>query len=1146
VTGENGVKFGAQSVRLGGSCASAALLIVVSSACSRSSLPNPDSKQYREFVSAFYVGLAGLQTGEDVRAKEKLTKASEIAPGEPATWYNLALLSVRQQEFDPAYQDAEKGRQLAPDNSRIEQLLGSIESKRGKLPEAVGHLKRAVALDPKNVKALYALAEQTERESTPEGDAEAQKDFERLPGNVAAEVEVARLAAKRGDGASLKKALAELAADSTAWPEEARSRLAAVTESANGPNPRAAAVQASFLRNVLARVAAYRQSLDAAKTPAIFVGEPYLGFIKLPTPESSPAPVDTALTFNSSTQNAAAADWASAIALDASGKFTAISAGADGISISGGAKLPLPGHPKVADLTRFSIAAADLNYDFKTDLVIATPAGVRIYEQQTPANFTDITPGSKLPSAIVNGAYTGAWPFDVDLDGDLDIVLGSRSGEPVVLRNNGDNTFATVRPFNGINGTVAFAAADLDGDGDPDVALIDGTGALHVFNNERLGEFKERALPAGWRGRFASVVIGDVNADGMPDVVAMRDNGSVVRLSDKNYGEYWETAEIAKPAPLSPATANLLIGDFDNNGAMDIYAGDGRLFLGDAHGFTEVKGPTGITATAAVDLNDDGHLTISGVSAGKAVTAESHGTKNYKWQTIRLHAAQAHGDQRINSFGIGGEVEIRSGLLTQKQVITAPALHFGLGTHTDTDVARIIWPNGSLQAEFELHSDQSILAEQRLKGSCPSLFAWDGKRMSFIKDGAPWSPALGLHINAQKVAGISQTEEWFKIPGSRMVPRDGKYDVRVTAELWETFYIDRFAMLAVDHPKGTEVFTDERFSVPPPALKVYTVKTPQPFASATDDCGMDVSATVRDADAKYLDTFGRGKYQGVTRDHWVELGLPENAPRTGKLYLLGYGWMHPTDATVNIAMGQGSGAPPKSLSIEVPDAHGRWIVAKSDLGFLAGKLKTAVFDISDVFQPGAPRKLRLRTNMEIYWDQLSWAEGAADSQNQTTTLSMTKAELRYRGFSIIRSANSSSPETPDYNHLEGAAQKWRDLEGYYTRYGDVRELLAGADDRFVITNAGDEIRMEFTALPEPRQGLVRDFVMIGNGWIKDGDYNSTYSKTVLPLPYRAMKDYSRAPGTLEDEPAYRLHPGDWDTFHTRYITPDLFIRALRN
>ena len=572
----------------------------------------------------------------------------------------------------------------------------------------------------------------------------------------------------------------------------------------------------------------------------------------------------------------------------------------------------------------------------------------------------------------------------------------------------------------------------------------------------------------------------------------------------------------------------------------------GEVFLSGEHGFSKLPGGSGMVSADVADVNDDGRLDVVGVSSGKAVVLINHGTKNYHWQVIRTRAGAAHGDQRINSFGLGGEIEIRAGLLTEKQIITSPVLHFGLGEHTGSDLARITWPNGLVQVEFELSADQSILATQRLKGSCPSLFAWDGKQMRFIKDGAPWSPALGLHINAQKVADIHQTEEWFKIPGDEVAPRDGEYDLRVTAELWETFYIDHYSLLVVDHPSDTEVYSDERFAVPPPKLKVYATSPARPFAKAVDDGGKDVSTIVAATDQKYLDTFGRGKYQGVTRSHWVELELPNDAPHMGPLYLVGEGWTHPTDATVNIAMGQGSDSAPRGLSIEVPDSDGRWVPATADLGFLAGKLKTAVLDISNIFKPGAPRRLRLRTNMEIYWDRLAWATGVSEHRLRIQKVDLASAELKHRGFSVITEANPSSPEIPHYDQVDDTAQRWRDLEGYYTRFGDIRELLQKVDDRYVIVCAGDEMRLRFTAPPPPPRGWTRDFVMIGNGWIKDGDYNSVFSKTVLPLPYRAMRSYTAPPSTLENDPVYRMHPRDWQVFHTRYVTPEVFRTALWN
>jgi hypothetical protein len=159
-------------------------------------------------------------------------------------------------------------------------------------------------------------------------------------------------------------------------------------------------------------------------------------------------------------------------------------------------------------------------------------------------------------------------------------------------------------------------------------------------------------------------------------------------------------------------------------------------------------------------------------------------------------------------------------------------------------------------------------------------------------------------------------------------------------------------------------------------------------------------------------------------------------------------------------------------------------------------------------------------------------------------LELASADLEFRGFSEMHQANLSSPELPDYNNVVANGQRWRDMEGYFTRYGDVRELLAKIDDRMVITNAGDELRLRFAAPPAPPQGWVRDYVMVGDGWIKDGDYNSVFSKTVLPLPYHGMKDYTAAPKTLEEDPAYRLHPADWQLFHTRYVTPSHFVSEL--
>ncbi len=1134
--------------------------------CRRANLPEAGSPKYTEAVRAFYVGLAALQVGDDVRAEAKLKEATVLAPDEPAAWADLGLLYLRQRQYDLAAQNLEKARSLAADNSTLYVLLGLLESSRGNSAEAIKHYRRATELDARNLKALYALGGELEREGGEGAEAEVLRLLQRIlevqPGNLSVQLDVARLAAKRGEKETFERMMQRFAEQSGTWPPEAREQLKVLQGRAGETSDattrlRAQAVQ--FLRNVLVRVPEYRQSRLAVQDPPEILGEPFTRFLRLPAPPSNPAPPDEALTFNVEQPQGFGAGpwgWGGALSLSSEAAPALVFVNGREAQLTGGIKLQFPGGANAVLPSPHAVAGLDFDYDFKTDLALAGEGGFRLYRQESPTAFVDVTATTKLPATVTGLAASGVWAADIEADGDLDIVLGAIEGAPVVLRNNGDGSFAEQRPFEGVNGLRDFVWADFDGDGDPDTAMLNREGKLFAFTNERTGQFRARVVPE-IDGPEVALGVADVNGDGRFDLLVLNSYGPLFRYSDKDEGGGWETAEVllvteALTWPLDVGL-RLFAADLDNNGAIDLLisgAPGTSAWLGDASGnFKPLKLPDAVARArtlSVADTDGDGRLDLAGVTAdGGAFKAAARGSKDYHWQVIRPRAANATGDQRINSFGVGGEMEIRSGLLVQKQLIEGPIVHFGLGEQTGADVVRVVWPNGSVRAEFELKADQAVLAEQRLKGSCPSLFAFDGKEMSFVKDCAPWSPAIGLRINNYQTLKVAQIEEWVKIQGRQLAPREGFYDLRITAELWETFYLDHYALAVVDHPKGTEVFVDERTSNVPPALKVYTVNSPRGFAAARDDAGKNVSEIVAVRDGQHLDNFGRGTHQGVTREHFVELELPEDAPREGPLWLVAHGWLHPTDASINVALSQGSKAPPKGLSLEVADGRGGWRAARADLGFPAGKNKTILVDLAGVFRAGEPRVLRLRTNMEIYWDALEWATGAGDTRTKIERLDPSTADLRFRGFSEMRQADSSSPETPDYNRLASTGQRWRDLVGYYTRFGDVRELLSKVDDRIVITNAGDELLLRFPERPAPPEGWARDYVLIGNGWIKDGDYNSEFSKTVLPLPSRDREYYTTPPTRLEDDPVYRRFPEDWQTFHTRYVTPRSFGEALR-
>ena len=85
-----------------------------------------------------------------------------------------------------------------------------------------------------------------------------------------------------------------------------------------------------------------------------------------------------------------------------------------------------------------------------------------------------------------------------------------------------------------------------------------------------------------------------------------------------------------------------------------------------------------------------------------------------------------------------------------------------LGTRKATPVIRFVWTNGTFQNEITAPLSSVLQFEQRLSGSCPFLFSWDGEKMVFVADFL-WSAPLGMYINGQNKGGTTQTTDWVKV-----------------------------------------------------------------------------------------------------------------------------------------------------------------------------------------------------------------------------------------------------------------------------------------------------------------------------------------------------------------------------------------------
>ena len=834
--------------------------------------------------------------------------------------------------------------------------------------------------------------------------------------------------------------------------------------------------------------------------------------------------------------------------LDGDGVYDAVEAGPEGLHLLHGEKDGFRDVTEAAGLAGVTAAVAvagDYDNDGLPDLLVARSGGLSLFRNKGSLRFEDVSASAGMP----------AYPFppssvafvDVDHDGDLDVLVASGSAEApsLLLQNSGNGTFkdVTAAARVGVPGpVVAVVPTDFDNGRDVDLFVLRSDRPA-LLKNMRDGTFEDKAAEAGLvaSGPFLSAAAGDLNKDGYTDFFLGAKGRSQLALSDGR-GRF---TVVPAPEAASGALAAQFV-DYDNDGLLDLLvvtAKGPRLLRNLGTSWVDVSTaafparPRGAALAAAAlavaDLDGDGDEdALVATATGLRRLVNEGGNRNHSF-TVRLAGRVS------NRGGVGAKVDIRAGSLRQKietqDAVPMPApadVVFGLGSRTTPDAVRIIWVSGIVQTETETgaaaepgrRAALTVTELDRKPSSCPYLYAWTGERFEFLTDflGAGemgYYEAPGVRNNPDPV-------EYVRIAPGRLVPRYGRYEVRVTNELEEVLYLDRLRLLAIDHPADVAVFPDAGMTDPPKPFRLFAVRDPR-TPRATDDAGRDVTARLARLDRVFADDLPLESIRGYAKEHALTFDL--SALPASHTLLLVTGWTDYAFSSDNVAAHQAGlrSVPPR---LEVEQADGTWATAVEQVGIPVGRPQTVVVDLAGKLGPS--RRARLVTTMRVYWDEAAVAAPAPDVVLEPAALDPVRADLRERGFSAV--ATDGEPLGFDYARVSWLSP-WKTMAGHYTREGDVRPLLAAADDLFVVSKPGDEVALAFdaTALAPPSPGRSRTFLLHGVGFSKEMDINSASPDVVLPLPYHGMKAYPYAEKDVP--PAARTAAREAEAWNTRLV-----------
>ena len=1056
-------------------------------------------------------GIALLYLQRLPEAEQVLDAAALADPKDPHVWYALGLLYRNQNKPKQSLDAFKEALTLRPADPDTHYMVASLDLELEDMPAAAAEFRKAIALNPHHASSVFGLA---------------------------------RVLHRQGDNAGAKQALVE-------FQHISASKLGTPLSHTYGDEGR------------------YGRVEDAV--PAAISVEPMI-------------PVTFTESWHSPSSKSSALGSACLIELSEKEEAALLVMGAgddavhlyDRVGTTRFAELPSAHTGLHIPGTGIACAVGDFDNDGLPDLAlaVASPDGqdrILLYRNLGDGKFQDVTASAGITTTNHPTSLTFV---DYDHDGDLDLLVTgkptSAAASPNTLwRNNGNKTFTDwtrQAALGGAGTTTAATLSDLNNDRAVDLVIAGDSPAPTFFSNNREGPFSSTPLFAATLPPTVSIATLDFNKDGWMDVLLSHSGAPGVTLWRNIDGKSFAAVPLPLHGVLS-ATAAIPI-DFDNDGWIDIAAlvktahgAELRILrnLGPA-GFADVstqlrlnnlhlRSPVSLIA-ADIDHTGAADLIITQNDGTAVLLTNRGGNRNHV-----LHIALR--GLADNKSAIGTKVEVFANGLWQKwEDDGQPEILAGLGSADKADLIRLLWPTGVPQDEIDVAAsdDKPITEIDRRGSSCPTLFAWNGSRYTFISD-VIGAAVIGHWVSPTK-HNIPDPDEWIKVDGSQLHQRNGFFSLRFGEPMEEVNFVDQVRLVAIDHPSNTSVYPNEGFLSEPPFAKqkIILASTAHSLAGAWDDHGTDVlpilSAPLADQGSPstpmdpsmqphgmsgrttppaptYVRDFNNLPFAGFANLHSLTIDIGPWSP-TRPLRLLLHGFIEYFSASSMYSAWQAGLAPiPPYIEARLPDGTWRKVVA--DMGFPAGLPRTVTVDLTGKL-PAGVTLLRITTNLQIYWDQ-ALVDNEPDSAEQraktihTTELPLAHATLAFRGYP--RQIDGHTPGDLTYNYQKiSASGPFVPHRGAYTHYGNVTPLLRSIDDEFVIFGTGEDMDLEFraTTLPALPKGWSRDYFFYANGFVKDMDFYEAKPFSVGALPFHGMSAYPY--------PANEHYPND--VAHTAY------------